>query len=87
MIELEFGWRMKKMIKIIKEGTKKIQECPHCGCLFSYEKDDIIYEKENTLYESHRNRFLSDEIMTRSLVKCPQCGEEILLMANKLRCK
>ena len=29
------------MIKIIKEGTRKIAKCPNCGCEFSYEEEDI----------------------------------------------
>ena len=29
------------MIKIIKEGTRKIENCPNCGCEFSYEREDI----------------------------------------------
>ena len=34
------------MIKIIKEGTRKIAKCSVCGCEFSYEEEDIEkYEK------------------------------------------
>ena len=29
------------MIKIIKEGTRKIAKCPNCGCEFSYEEEDV----------------------------------------------
>lgn len=29
------------MIKIIKHGTKKQNTCKHCGCVFTYEKEDI----------------------------------------------
>ena len=32
------------MIKIIKKGTKKNQECDFCGCIFSYEEEDITTE-------------------------------------------
>lgn len=29
------------MIEIIKPGTKEKISCKSCGCLFSYEKEDI----------------------------------------------
>lgn len=29
------------MIKIIEHGTRTVAECCHCGCKFSYEKEDI----------------------------------------------
>ena len=30
------------MIQIIKEGTKNITKCSVCGCVFSYEKEDVM---------------------------------------------
>lgn len=36
------------MIKIIKEGTRKIAKCPNCGCEFSYEEEDVqIFTKRH----------------------------------------
>ena len=35
------------MIKIIKEGTRKIKKCPNCGCEFSYEEDVQIFTKRH----------------------------------------
>lgn len=32
------------MIKIIKKGTRRNTTCDKCGCLFSYEKEEIISE-------------------------------------------
>lgn len=29
------------MIKIIKKGTRQIATCEKCGCVFSYEEEDI----------------------------------------------
>jgi len=29
------------MIKIIKQGTRRTKECENCGCIFSYDKEDI----------------------------------------------
>lgn len=30
------------MIKIIKKGTRDIRECESCGCLFSFDEEDIL---------------------------------------------
>ena len=29
------------MIKIIEHGTRKIAKCSVCGCVFSYEEEDV----------------------------------------------
>lgn len=29
------------MIKILKPGTRDTRECERCGCLFSFDKEDI----------------------------------------------
>ena len=56
------------MIKIIKEGTRKIAKCPNCGCEFSYEKEDVLI----------------DPFFTReNNVKCPQCNEAVTVMAER----
>lgn len=55
------------MIKIIKEGTRKIAKCPNCGCEFSYEREDI----------------LRDPIWVENHVNCPQCNEAVTLMAER----
>ena len=58
------------MIKIIKEGTRKIAECPNCGCEFSYEEEDI--EKYGLLADSL-------VLIGKTWVVCPQCSKEIVL--------
>ena len=58
------------MIKIIKEGTRKIAKCPNCGCEFSYEREDI--EKDGLL--ANNSVFIG-----KAWVVCPQCGKEIVL--------
>ena len=58
------------MIKIIKEGTRKIEKCPNCGCEFSYEEEDI--EKDGLL--ANNSVFIG-----KTWVVCPQCGKEIVL--------
>ena len=55
------------MIKIIKEGTRKIAKCPNCGCEFSYEKEDL----------------LRDSIWVENHVNCPQCNEAVTLMTER----
>ena len=56
------------MIKIIKEGTRKIAECPNCGCEFSYEEKDVLIDPGFTK-ESH--------------VNCPQCNKAVIFMVER----
>jgi hypothetical protein len=58
------------MIKIIKPGTKKKINCDACGCLFSYEKEDVGYGDIANVFP-----------MTAigMYVTCPQCKEKIVL--------
>ena len=58
------------MIKIIKEGTRKTEECTTCGCKFSYEEEDI--EKDGLLANN-------SVLIGKTWVVCPQCGKEIVL--------
>lgn len=58
------------MIKIIKEGTRKIAKCPNCGCEFSYEEEDI--EKDGLLVNN-------SVFIGKTWAICPQCGKEIVL--------
>ena len=51
------------MIKIIKPGTKKKVTCKECGCLFSYESEDI---------KSNLSR-------SANYVICPQCEEKVYI--------
>ena len=55
------------MIKIIKEGTRKIAKCPNCGCEFSYEREDV----------------LRDPIWIGNHVNCPQCNESIKVITER----
>ena len=63
------------MIKIIKEGTRKIAKCPNCGCEFSYEREDI--EKYGLLANN-------SVLIGKTWVVCPQCGKEIVLERSGL---
>ena len=55
------------MIEIIKRGTKKTCTCNECGCVFSYEDEDVnigVFNVVNT-------------------IRCPQCNVSILLSQTK----
>lgn len=47
------------MVKIIKHGTRKTEECPKCGCVFSFEQEDI-------------KRITNSDL--KACVICPQCN-------------
>lgn len=53
------------MIKIIEYGTKTITTCNSCGCKFSYEKEDIVYEN------------IDNYKALIAYINCPQCGERV----------
>ena len=55
------------MIKIIKEGTRKIAKCSNCGCEFSYEREDLCM----------------DPIWRKWIVNCPQCYKAIKVFEQK----
>lgn len=59
------------MIKIIKEGTKKIATCYNCGCIFSYEREDEKYDTEDG--------FGIPDLFVKVYINCPQCEREITL--------
>lgn len=54
------------MIKIIEWGTKQTVECEVCGCLFSYDIDDVLTEQEGPVTRTY-------------IQKCPQCGRKVVL--------
>ena len=62
------------MIEIIKRGTKTKITCKECGCLFSYEEEDIEIEKSNPY---------SGYTVPKRKIKCPQC--EIIIILEQLK--
>lgn len=66
------------MIEIIKRGTKKTCTCDNCGCIFSYEDEDI----EVKLYHAFDISQIADDEY-KELVRCPQCDEKIILVQTK----
>lgn len=62
------------MIEIIQRGTKNKCTCANCGCIFSYEEEDI----------KHDGAYSMDVLRTRkSYINCPQCNKEITLVATR----
>lgn len=57
------------MIKIIEHGTITKQKCNTCGCLFSYEREDVITERDEHMLHDFNNDYII----------CPQCGTKIKL--------
>ena len=55
------------MIKIIKEGTIKIEKCTNCGCEFSYEREDLFMDPMSKDWS----------------VNCPQCYKAIKVLEQK----
>ncbi len=56
------------MIHIIQKGTKQKIQCSECGCIFSFEKEDIEITDWNSM---------------RKTIKCPQCNNIIILEATR----
>ena len=46
-----------------------MKECEHCGCLFSYDKTDVLIN--------------TNEMSTTRVIECPQCKEKIVLEATR----
>ena len=59
------------MIKIIKEGTRKIAKCSVCGCVFSYEEEDI-----HMIPNTKRNS-------VTLYINCPQCNKAVGIMVER----
>lgn len=62
------------MIKIIEHGTIRKQKCQRCGCLFSYENEDVITERDEHMLLGFRKKYIN----------CPQCEQKIILVDTKL---
>ena len=68
------------MIKIIRKGTRKIQECKECGCLFSYEEEDVKTKSIMLVYyEKYINCPQCKKNITLEEIKSPQCKKNITL--------
>lgn len=61
------------MIKIIEKGTKQKIRCEGCGCLFSFDDEDVNIRTGIGIYGMEIR-----EKHYRTIV-CPQCNNEIVL--------
>lgn len=61
------------MIHIIEKGTKQKTQCSECGCIFSFEKEDIDIMSNYNPYKEYN--------YMRKTIKCPQCSNVIVLEA------
>ena len=61
------------MIHIIEKGTKQKTQCSKCGCIFSFEKEDIEIMGNYHLYKEYNSM--------RKIIKYPQCSNVIVLEA------
>ena len=61
------------MIEIIKPGTKEKCTCKECGCIFTYEAEDVKLS----------GACLCEFGAEYSYVKCPQCNNQIHLVEIK----
>lgn len=60
------------MIEIIKTGTKTKQTCKECGCVFTYEAEDVKFE-EAKYHGGGDSKYID----------CPQCSNRIYLKMFK----
>ena len=60
------------MIEIIKPGTKTQVTCACCGCVYTYEAEDIQRQSFSTLVPTYKE-----------YVECPQCGRKYYITATR----
>lgn len=72
------------MIKIIEPGTRTVAECCHCGCKFSYEKEDI-QSRPYKVIDTVAHGVVKLPIFLESYVTCPQCGKALIVMSIKVQ--
>lgn len=70
------------MIKIIEPGTRTVAECYHCGCKFSYEREDIQSRPYKVIDNVSRG-VVKLPIFLETYVPCPQCGKAVVIKAQK----
>ena len=54
------------MIKVIEHGRLRRSTCYTCGCIFTFEKQDVEIEQVSAITST-----------SKRFVKCPDCGEKI----------
>lgn len=64
------------MIKIIEKGTKHKIRCKDCGCLFSFDDEDVNIRTGSCI------RVMEICKKHYEIIVCPQCENEIILDNN-----
>ena len=59
------------MIEVIRKGSLKKVECRGCGSLLRYDVNEDVIKSEEPSWKGGT--------YTKEYIKCPQCGEELLL--------
>ena len=68
------------MIEIIKRGTKEKRTCKECGCIFTYEEEDVEEHGYNACVQGEIVGHLPGY---KKIIRCPQCETVITLEATK----
>lgn len=69
------------MIKIVKAGTKRVEQCELCGCIFSFDDEDITSDWEESTMTVDA---IPLQVYTEKIT-CPQCSSIIILKSSKSR--
>lgn len=64
------------MIKIIKSGTIQEKHCERCGCIFSFEEEDIETEVNVGIMYGDKKPY-------KKFVTCPQCKNKFILKQTR----
>lgn len=65
------------MIEIIKEGSyRKTSECPDCGCIFSYDPEDILIGPHQTIALMRMTENIKITEIPK-YINCPFCNKEL----------
>lgn len=70
------------MIKIIEPGTRTVAECYHCGCKFSYDREDVQC-RPYKVPDGFVPAITKLPIFLESYVTCPQCGKTMTVKSQK----
>jgi DNA-directed RNA polymerase subunit RPC12/RpoP len=69
------------MINIVKPGYLKETQCPKCGAVLSYDENEDVQKDFSKELSKFSSEFFN---RMRLYIVCPQCGNKIILKADKL---
>lgn len=62
------------MIEVIRKGSLKRIECGNCGSLLRYNANEDVQKTQEPSWQGG--------MYTKEFIKCPVCGEELVLSAE-----